>query len=65
MDARGPVHYFRTVMFACVCQCEVVVMAFAGKKWPAALLEEDLTHPVHVSHLECSLDSDYSNSDSN
>jgi hypothetical protein len=49
-------------MFAYVCHCEKVAMAFAGKKWLAALLEEDLT--LHFSHYECSLDSDCSSSDS-
>jgi hypothetical protein len=51
-------------MFAYVCHCEIVAMAFARKKLLAALLEEDLTHTLHFSHYECSLDSDYSNSDS-
>jgi len=49
VDTHGQVHYFRTVMFAYVCQCEVVVMVFAGKKWLAALLEEDLTHTLNFS----------------
>lgn len=48
VDAHGPVHYFMTVMFAYVCQCELVVMAFAGKKWLSALLEEALTHTLHL-----------------
>lgn len=64
MDTHGPAHYFRTVMFAYVCHCEKVVMAFAGKKWLAVLLEEDLTHTLHFSHYECSLDSDCSSIDS-
>lgn len=50
VDTHGSVHYFRTVMFAYVCQCEIVVMAFAGKKWLAALLEEDLTHALNFSY---------------
>ena len=37
-------------MFAYVYQCEIVVMAFAGKKWLAALLEEDLTCTLNFSH---------------
>jgi hypothetical protein len=40
MDAHGPLQYFRTVTFAYLHQCETVVMASAGKKWLAALLEE-------------------------
>ena len=50
VDTHGPVNYFRTVMFAYVYQCEIVVMAFAGKKWLAALLEEDLTCTLNFSH---------------
>jgi hypothetical protein len=30
-------------------------MAFGGKKWLAALLEEDLSHTLHFSHYECGL----------
>jgi hypothetical protein len=30
-------------------------MAFAGKKWLAALLEEDVTHTLHFRHYEYSL----------
>lgn len=37
-------------MFAYVCQCEIVVMAFASRKWLAALLVEDLTGTLRCNH---------------